>query len=78
MAPGGTVTGPPKLMFAMVSVAAPAAAGPLVASLPVAVAVDVPDWVPELELLDPAQAAVIATRHTAAKNRPNLFIRDPS
>jgi hypothetical protein len=67
-------------MLAIVIVAAPAAAGPLVASaVPVglAVMVAVPvSWV--LVLLDPPHAvAIAATRHMAAQNKPNLFMLTP-
>jgi hypothetical protein len=70
--------GSPKLMFAMVMVAALADAGALVAWLPLAVAVAVPDWLSEVDLLDPPHAVVIAaTRHMAAQNKANLFIVTP-
>jgi hypothetical protein len=64
-------------MLAIVIVAALAEAGALVASLPLAVAVAVPDWL-SLELLDPPHAvANAAARHMAAQNKPNLFIVTP-
>jgi hypothetical protein len=64
-------------MLAIVMVAALADAGALVASLPLAVAVAVPDWF-SLELLDPPHAvANAAARHMAAQNKPNLFIVTP-
>src|SRR5262245_55020971 len=78
-APGDTVRGAPKFMFAIVMVAALAAAGPLVCSavavgLAVAVAVSVA-WV---VLLDPPHAVTtVATRHMGAQNKPNLFIVTP-
>jgi hypothetical protein len=68
-------------MFAIVMVAALAAAGPLVASaVPVglAVAVAVPVSFSGVEVLDPPHAvANAATRHMAAQNNPNLFIVTP-
>src|SRR5437899_12007355 len=74
-APGGTVMGWPKFMFAIVMVAAPADAGAFVASLPLAVAVSVPDLLPYVLLLDPPHAvASAATTHMAAQNKPNPFI----
>jgi hypothetical protein len=65
-------------MFAIVMVAALADAGAVVASLPLAVAVAVPDWLPYVLLLDPPHAvASAATTHMAAQNKPNLFIVTP-
>jgi hypothetical protein len=65
-------------MFVIVMVAAPAGAGALVASLPLAVAVAVPDGDSWEVLLDPPHAvASAATRHMAAQNKPNLFIVTP-
>ena len=80
-APGDTVMGSPKLMFSIVIVAAPVAAGPLVGSaVPVglAVIVAVPVFCSGVEVLDPPHAvANAATRHTATQNKPNLFILTP-
>jgi hypothetical protein len=65
-------------MLAIVMVAAPADIGAVVASLPLAVAVAVPDWLPYVELLDPPHAvANAATRHMAPQNKLNLFIVTP-
>src|SRR6476646_2720073 len=65
------------LAIVMVAALAEAGAGALVASLPLAVAVAVPDWL-SLELLDPPHAvANAAARHMAAQNKPNLFIVTP-
>jgi hypothetical protein len=68
-------------MFAIVMVAALAAAGPLGASaVPVALAVvvDVPVFCSGVEVVDPPHAvANAATRQMAAQNKPNLFILTP-
>jgi hypothetical protein len=68
-------------MFAIVMVAAPAAAGPLVCSavaVGLAVAVAVPVSRSCVEVLDPPHAvANAATRHMAAQNKPNLFMVTP-
>jgi len=65
-------------MLAIVMVAAPADMGAVVASLRLAVAVAVPDWLPYVELFDPPHAvANAATRHMAAQNKLNLFIVTP-
>jgi hypothetical protein len=77
-APGDTVMGFPKLMLAIVMVAAAAAADPLVCpavAVGLAVAVAVSLAFSCVELLDPPHAvANAATRHMAAQNKPNLFI----
>jgi hypothetical protein len=55
-----------------------AAAGALVASLPLAVAVAVSALLSCVLVLDPPQAvSSAATRHIAAQNKPNLFIVTP-
>jgi hypothetical protein len=69
-------------MFAIVMVAALAAAGPLVVASAVpdglAVNVAVPVAGSCVLLLDPPHAvANPATRHMAAQNKPNLFIVTP-
>jgi len=72
-APGGTVSGGPKLKLAMVIFAALAAAG-LLTTVEVADALLLAPCV----VLDPPQAAATAaTRHTAAKNQI-FFIVSPN